>query len=336
MNPKLTLKKQIKDAQLPTRLELYTELNKRNALLEDTKDEFTRLKSGLDGEQTILDYIKQYGEPHWKVLQNIWLDHYGKFEVDCMLVTRKQIYLFEVKNYTGHYVFQNSQCSCNGQKIGHNAINQAQKSYINFQDFLRQNQLNIPVTGALVFTGIDCEITVHDEVDDLKIVNRNQLRNFIWQIRNNERNYTKSRIDIDYIQQILEDYEINDPFLPAPISDETSSLLERGIRCSQCNSFEVDTSKSYVSCKCGMHEPRENAIVRTICEYGVIHFEKDLVTTDITDFFNGAYSRLTITKYLARHFERIGYGRGTKYRNPAKSIWKLLPELNLQNRWYKC
>ena len=332
MKLKLQLKKQIEDAQLPTRLELYTELNKRNAIPEEAKDEFTRLKSGLEGEQTILDYIKQYGEPHWKVLQNIWFDHYGKFEVDCMLLTDKRIYLFEVKNYTGHYVFQNSQCSCNGRKIGHNAINQAQKSYINFQKILRQNQLNIPVTGALIFTGIDCEITVHDEVDDLKIVTRNQLRNFIWQIRNNERNYSKSRIDIEYLKQILENHEINNPFLPEPISDETSFLLKKGIRCSQCNSFELDTSKVYVSCKCGMHEPRENVIVRTICEYGVIHFEKDLVTTDIVEFFNGDYSRGTIIKYLNKYFVQISTGRHIKYANNIR-----LDNLNLKlPKYYRC
>ena len=332
MNPTIKLKKQIDDAQLPTQLELYTELNKRDALSIDNKEELVRLKSGLEGEQTILNYIKKYGEPHWKVFQNVWLDYYGKFEVDCMLVTRKQIYLFEVKNYTGHYVFRNSQCSCNGQKIGHNAINQAQKSYISFQNFLRQNQFNVPITGALIFTGIDCEVTVNDEVDDLKIVTRNQLRNFIWQIRNNERNYTRERVDTDHLIQILENYEINNPFLPEPISDETESLLQKGIKCSQCNSFEVDTSKSYISCRCGMHEPRENAIVRTICEYGVIHFDKDLVTTNIVNFFNGDYSRLTITKYLARHFVRIGKGRGSKYKNPAKLIWKIISELNLQKR----
>ena len=332
MTHKIVLKKQIEDAQFPTRLEHYTELNKRNALSTDHKNEFARLKSGFEGEQTILDYIEKYGEPHWKVFQNIWLNYYGKFEVDCMLVTHDQIYLFEIKHYTGHYIFQNSQCSCNGQKIGHNAINQAQKSHINFQNFLRQNQFNASVIGALIFTGIDCEISVHDDVDDLQIVTRNQLRNFIWQIRHTERNNSRSPIDTDHLIQIIDSYEINSPFLPEPISDETHSLLQKGIQCSQCHSFEIDTSKLYISCKCGMSEPRENAIVRTICEYGVIHFDKDLAITDILDFFNRDYSRGTIVKYLNKYFSQISTGRHIKYANTIR-----LDNLDFKlARYYSC
>ena len=37
----------------------------------------------------------------------------------------------------------------------------------------------------------------------------------------------------------------------------------------------------------GMYEPREEAIVRTICEYGVINNEQNLTTSELTKFFGG-------------------------------------------------
>lgn len=332
MDRVLRLKKQTEDEMLPTKRDFYTELSRRGVLSKEQTDELDQLNSGIDGEQILHDYLEEFGEPHWKVFKNVWLNYYGKFEIDCILVTRSQIYLFEVKNYKGHYVFQNSQCRCNGQKIGQNAITQAQKSSINFTNCMRKNRLTVPVTGVLLFSGIDCEVTLHDEIDDLQVVTRNQLRNFIWKIKHTDRNYSSNRVDVDEVIHIMECYEAHNPFLPDSISDNLVSRIQKGIRCSHCQSFEVDASKMYISCKCGMHEPRENAIVRTICEYGMIHFEKDLLVNSLVDFFNGDSSRGTIMKYLAKHFTQISYGRHIKYANvfnSKKIIFK-------RPRYFKC
>ena len=81
-----------------------------------------------------------------------------------------------------------------------------------------------------------------------------------------------------------------------------------------------------------MSEPRENAIVRTICEYGVIHFDKDLAITDILDFFNRDYSRGTIVKYLDKYFTQISTGRHIKYANTIR-----LDNLDFKlARYYSC
>ena len=318
MDRVLRLKKQNEDGMLPTKRDFYTELSRRGVLSKEQTDELDQLNSGIDGEQILQDYLEEFGEPHWIVFKNVWLNYYGKFEIDCILVTRSQIYLFEVKNYKGHYVFQNSQCRCNGQKIGQNAITQAQKSSINFTNCMRKNRLTVPVTGVLLFSGIDCEVTLHDEIDDLQIVTRNQLRNFIWKIKHIDRNYSSNRVDVDEVIHIMECYEAHNPFLPESISDNLVYRIQKGIRCSHCQSFEVDASKMYISCKCGMHEPRENAIVRTICEYGMIHFDKDLLLVNLVDFFNGNYSRNTILKYLHKHFTQTTYGRHIKFANAFK------------------
>lgn len=160
----------------------------------------------------------------------------------------------------------------------------------------------------------------------------NQLREYIWQIANTERQHPHRKVDLNQMLNLLNQYNTKNPFPPEPISNKTDSLLQKGIRCSQCNSFDLDTRKLYIHCKCGMHEPRENAISRTICEYGVIHFDKDLVITDIVNFFNGDYSRGTIVKYLNKHFTQISTGRHIKYVNNIR-----LENLNLKlPRYYSC
>lgn len=108
-----------------------------------------------------------------------------------------------------------------------------------------------------------------------------------------------------------------------------SRKLRTGIMCSNCEGFDVDTSKSYVMCSCGMHEPRENAIVRTICEYGVIHFDKDLVTKDVRLFCNNQISHANLLQYLKKHFKRLGVHKRTVFQNKRAVFSDVYPNLAL-------
>src|SRR5699024_4895431 len=117
--------------QTPTSLEVLQELEKRKALFEELENERLRLETGSQGEQKVLSYLQQFGSEHWQLLSNLWLDHFGKFECDLLLLTSAGIHPFEIKNYTGQFEFRKSQCLINGKKVGHNAIVQAQKVSVN-------------------------------------------------------------------------------------------------------------------------------------------------------------------------------------------------------------
>lgn len=330
------LKNPITETKL-TRLDVYKEIDKREGLDRESKEELKRLEAGFLGENAVYNIIKEFGEDHWIIKRNVWLDYYGEFECDLLLITTNGLVTFEIKYFSGVYEFKNSQCTRNGNKIGHNAISQAQKSSIHFQNLLRHNGFDVEISGAIVFVGEHFDIKVHDKVDDLNVLMINQLRDFIWKIANEEKKWVYQRVDSDELIRFLERNLINNPFPPKPITDEMSKNLRVGVMCSHCGSFNVDTSKAYVYCACGMYEPRENAIVRTICEYGVIHFNKDLTTTEIVNFFGGDFSRRTILKYLNKYFERIGAGRGSRYRNYAELFGSCHEKFNLKrSRYLRC
>ena len=60
-----------------------------------------------------------------------------------------------------------------------------------------------------------------------------------------------------------------------------------------------------MTCDCGGWETMEGAIVRTICEYGVLNQEKSLYPPDLHYFFNDQVSMDDIEKHLAKHFTAI-------------------------------
>lgn len=333
----LYTEQQKNDMVYPTRREVLKENHKRNGLSKKLVDEYNRLESGHKGEQLVWDYFKEYGNSNWTIMQNVWLDYYGEYEIDLLLITNSCIYTFEIKHFSGTYEFKNNQCIRNGQRIGHNAISQAQKSFINTQNLFKRNGFNQVIHGGIIFTGEHFEVIVHDEMADLKVLTTNQLREFIYEVVHKENSRTYHHIDRDEVLNRLNQFAISNPFPPSIVTDEISSRIHRGVICSNCSARGIYSRNNYLECKCGMYEPRENAIIRTICEYGIIHFDKNLTTGSLEHFFNGEVNRRTLFIYLNNYFKRLGTGKGTHYENIRKSLYEVSDQFDLKrSRYFRC
>lgn len=232
-----------------------------------------------------------------------------------LVITSAGIYPIEIKNYNGLFEIRENQCFVNGKKVGYNPITQSQKVLTNISHILHPANQSLKIQGALVFAGQHNDILIHDSTPSIKILTANQLRQYIWQIANDERNHYGPPIDKAQIIQQLEQFETTNPFMDFTISDEVKHRVRKGICCSHCGSFNVDTSKSYINCSCGMYEAWEIAVVRTICEYGVIHFQDDLRTSELWEFLGGQVSRTSLVKILNKYFTKIGNNRGSRYTN---------------------
>lgn len=310
----------------PARLDWLIEMAKRTTLSKEMANELYRLKAGFEGEQYVLESLKKFGEPHWTVRSNMWFDYNGYFECDLVVLTNAGLYTFEMKNYTGHFECKNMQCSINGESIGFNPINQAQYTYTNFQKLIHSEMPSINVYGSIVFAGEHNIVEVHDTINGVQIVLRSELRNYIWKMKKDERNHRGPIVNTKDCMTLFEQYTTENRFVPEPITPDTQIKLRKGICCSYCNRFDLTIGKVHIRCQCGMQEPRENAIVRTICEYGVIHFDKDLVTSDIYDFFDGQISYSNVYRYLKKHFKMQGAYKTAVFINPCEPIKSIYPQ----------
>jgi Holliday junction resolvase-like predicted endonuclease len=292
-------------AKNPTRLDILKELNKRSALDGKLKNELYRLQAGSEGEQAVLNCIEKFGLKHWYVMKNIWLDYYGSFECDLILMTAHSIYIFEVKNYSEDFTYKNNQCYLNGNKIGHNAISQAIRAAVNFENMFRDSNYWPTIKSGIIFTGEYCNVQIFDEVDGLHISTLSQLRSLIEKIADEDRGHPSQSIDTERTAKILNAYEIENPFTGELIADEVKEQAKLGILCHQCNRRRLTIGRKFIRCACRASEPFENAIVRTICEYGVIYNERELLTKEVYAFFEEDLSRDTVRKYLRKHFEEV-------------------------------
>lgn len=327
------------DVFTPSPLEFLTEMNDRDVLDNDQKQELYRLERGVAGEQIVRDYLEEFGQEDWVVLTNLWLYEYGLFEIDCLLLTDTDIYLFEIKNYNGDFKYINSQCYFSEDVISHNPISQTQRCKVNLQNILAAAGIRLNVNAVLIFTGEHADIDIQDYIEDLDVLTINQFRKLIYAIADTEReklNSGQRKLNHRRILQIIQRGKRKSPYQPKPLTVLEQAKLRKGIKCAKCGRFDLDTARAYLICSCGLHEPREMAIVRTICEYGLINFDKDLIPSEVCAFFGGGISVKTIKRYLEKYFKPDKTTYHSKFYNPARSFDNQFDRFKFKSyRYYK-
>lgn len=290
------------------------------------------LRAGDEGQKKVVSYLKKYGRSHWTVLQNVWMDDFGTFENDLILITRHAIYVFEIKNYTGTFTYDEGKCFYNNFESSVNPIEQVRVCKVNLQNILSRESQNIPVKSAVIFTGDDNDVLIKSNVGEIDVVRRTQILKYIRQIVDEENSNRSSRLDESEIIQSLTPYEIPNPYTPAPLTDEEMKHIVGGIYCVNCLSFEVKMNKMWVTCLCGFKEPREEAVIRTICEYGVLTFSRNLKRKELQKFLGKDCSIGLLKSVLYRHFEANDNFSHTTYKNKNQIYSKVSDHFKINKK----
>lgn len=303
-------------SQLPTDLDIKRILLARspNPTVEDEK-EVSRLKAGEVGEQKVVELFQKYGLTHWVGLQNIWLENYGTFEIDLTVTTNHCQYVIEIKNYKGDYKYKDGVSTVGDFIIPKNPIDQARQAVSNMKNIMKEYPQHLPVKGVLIFTGEKSHVSIQSPVDDILIMKLDDLYAFIQKMILEEQGHAYHSTNIQSVLDHIETFEVACPYPPKPITKNQLKKIRRGISCAYCGNYELKFQKSYVKCKCGLEEPREEAVIRTICEYGALHFENHLFTRKLLDFLDDQVSYTYLQRLLVKHFEMMKNQRYTYYVN---------------------
>lgn len=313
-----------KASAVPKQLDFLRAADRRE-LLKEKKDLnlYRNLSIGAQGEQYVLDALKRFGQEDWVVLPNLWLDHFGIYESDIVLLTRHAPYVLEVKNYDGLFEYKDSRCLVNGNRIKENCIQQAEKAWLNLQDICRGMDRSINPKGALLMIGEHNDVRIASDVQGIEVVTRSQLKKYTKEIARLDERVAQNRYDSRRLLRYFEQQEVLNPFGPLAsyTPEEVLANGRRGIYCQTCGSYEVETSRKFVRCRNGHEELRRDAIKRTIHEFGVLTFEHDYMNRrDLQMFLGGQVSRELLIDILNTHFAKNQSGKYTNYVN-KKSLF---------------
>lgn len=183
----------------------------------------------------------------------------------------------------------------------------------------------------LALVGIDSYVEICPEVTEIDIVQRTGLKHYIQKIVEQELEYEGHFLNKDRSLRALERYEIQPLQKPIPLTDYQMKQMRTGIYCLNCKSYEVKIGRTKTSCACGFTEERDMAILRTICEYGVLTFDRDIKMGGLSNFLGAGISHVSIRKVLKKYFKEKGRGRYTTYTNKPLPYHKLIQKLNISS-----
>jgi len=309
---------------IPRQLDYLQAAGRRNLLTVKDQSLLASLEKGAIGEQIVLEYLEKYGRSHWTVIQNLWMDHFGTYETDLMLLTGHAKIPLEVKNYQGMFEYKDSRCFIDGRRQRENPIHQAEKSFLNAKDIGRQISSRLNVYGALIFIGEHNQVDIQSPVEGIKVVTKAGLPNFIQTIANREDTIPYDTLPHEQIVPHFEEKEVLNPYGPETSYNPADVLLgRRGVSCRECSNFDLETTRCFVKCPCGFVENRREAIIRTIHEFGMLTFDHDFMyRRDLEAFMDGQVKKTLLLEILNTYFEPVENSRYTKYPN-KKRIYEL-------------
>lgn len=309
-------KLQKQEALLPTQLDFLRIAKQRGLPLTKKENNLLyTLEVGDRGEQTAINFLNKFGREHWTIMRNLWVDYSNPYENDILLFTKERPYVFEVKNYYGQFVYDHGICTLEGKKLTNNPIFQTQSAHTNLQGVSHEVDHSLQAEGALILIGEHNEMKINSEIPDIKVKMRHEFRQYIRHIITEETNHRGHSLDTNRLITQLEAYEIPPRFRPTSLHPDDLEHAHKGIHCQHCEGYNIKVHKTYIECNnCRFLESREEAVFRTVCEFGVLTFEHDYMKrSDLSHFMNQQVSPKYLSDFLKKHFEVIGQYKSTRY-----------------------
>jgi len=302
---KMYNERHIRKEEMATNLDVLRELDKRGVLDNELSRELERLEAKNKGLEVLMNQLNKYAKNHWMYMIDVSMDHYNILNCDVLLLTSTSLYTFEINHYEGLFEFKSGESSLNGKKLEQYPIKMAQSISSQLKSLATMNSIPLNIRGVAVFTNPKNKVQIYDEINDIEIVDAEQLETFIKNIiREENEQKNRSKINPMYISWMAK-IDRHHPSWLIKIPDEIKEKLRLGIACSACEHFDVEVGEDCVSCLCGKRELLEEAIVRTICDYGVLNNEKDLYPPDLHLFFDKQVSIEKIEKCLTKYFTPV-------------------------------
>ena len=232
------------------------------------------------------------------------------FQLDAVLLSGNQLIIFEVKNWSGSFVYQDGQfMSRRSAKPYKNPTEQLGRCVVNMQYLLRKWGYDFEVIGRVVF--INPSFYLYGAPLDQPFLFAPELADWVKGLNRfdgwvNERHRSLAALLVSKDCPAKVDFEILPEF--------TFIELKKGLDCCSCGSFTTKVVGQRVRClDCGTVERTKEAIVR-LAEELVQLFPKTKITSRLVgEYCGGRLSRQRINRSLSGKYEGRGRTRGRHF-----------------------
>lgn len=298
-------------------LKMYRCLYIRSNLSESELNYFWTLEKGFEGEQ-IFDALIQKLKGEYILLHDLLFEiNNTHFQIDSLLISSEDIFLFDVKNYDGDYVIEpdNKWYSLHIhskaiKKDIKNPIHQLDRCETLLKRLIKNLDYNTPIVPNLIF--INPNFYLYQAPLNYPIIFPSQIERFMNQMNLQLKHSVLKERHYQLAKKLVSHHIAESPFVRKP--EYSFEQLRKGIPCKSCHSLEVISNPKTLVCnQCGYREAIETAILRSIEEFILLFPEKKITTSIIHEWCKIIKSEKTIRKILSANFKSLGKLRGTYY-----------------------
>lgn len=287
---------------LPKPLELMQleVLEKRGGLTTDNKKQLWIQRMGYQGEQIFYDFITKYKKPHWKVFYRTWLNINGRIECDFIVATKVGLYFFEIKNYSGSFIYENHQQFINNRRFKGDIFNQFKQMRERTSEMCKALNYSGGITHKLVYINPYYTANFPQEWQNF-LLHFNQLNDFFDQMQRQETILPLSNLSAEnFDAMIQQQFLCPAPYQVTSIPSEQLSKLQSGIECKHCGSFSLEVLRYNVKCRhCHKTEAKKEAALRLFKDYHAIFPDETIKASRLLALNGGLF----VGDYLYRQLK---------------------------------
>ncbi|AIF42293.1 nuclease-related domain-containing protein [Virgibacillus sp. SK37] len=294
---------------VPAELCIWNSLLKRMKLHPNDKQYYSNLTRGYEGEVQF-DALTEKLNCDCYLLQDLLLQtNNTTFQIDSLLITGNQLYIFEVKNYEGDYHYEQDKFFKKPQYEINNPLHQIGRSESLLRQLLFKHGISLQIKAFVVF--INPEFTLYQVPQDNRIILPTQLNRLIKQLNASSSKLTKQHKNL--ANKLVSLHLEESPFSQLP--SYTYETLRKGMICCKCSSFTLHVEVKEVVCiTCQQREAIITSVLRSVEEFRLLFPERKITTRLIHEWCGVIESKKRISRILDKHFVKVGVKRWVYYK----------------------
>lgn len=329
----------------PFNLEFLETINKRYALPEESKTNLWIYQTGFEGQVAFDRLLQGLFPSDWILLNDLTLEHKSRFiQIDSLLISPHAIYHFEVKNLKSKCDYRDGDFyKANSNYKYKNYFEQMDRQRKLLKAILEELDVRTPLVSKLVLINEEDTVNFIEDVPDLYLKHQD-IKPFIWEQAiiqaNIERKLANPKSGLEVVKKLIES-----KIEPTKVEEQLNAIkvseylqesypesvfvqdVRKGILCQNCNTSIHEVERYRVRCgHCGHLESKEHAVVRTICEIGLMNYDQPITFRMVKDFLEGCIPERTYQRYLKKYFANNNTNNIRHFNNPRASINKAFPK----------
>ncbi|WP_404329687.1 nuclease-related domain-containing protein [Mesobacillus maritimus] len=283
-------------------------LNTRMNLSVKDKQHYLNLKKGFEGE-VMFDLLTETLQCECLILNDLLFKvNNTLFQIDSLIICSETLYLFEVKNYDGDYLYESDKFYTKNNTEIINPLHQLGRNEALLRQLLDKLGCRLPINSSVVF--ISPEFTLYQAPIDKPIIFPTQINRYLKTLNNTPSKInTKHRMLAD---KLISLHLVDSPYTQLPTYKYQQ--LRKGISCVKCDSLSISVEGTKCFCKeCGEEELITYSVMRSVREIKLLFPDQKITTNIVHDWCKVITCRKKISRILGKNLKVTNVRRWSSY-----------------------